>query len=87
MSQSTNQISVLPQNNNGPIQRPQNIGEPQNVNGQFQRLRNTDDFIAIQQHASLVNGAYPFIRIQDIENQTHQNMQFSTMLFLGTSFP
>ncbi|KAF0538175.1 hypothetical protein F8M41_008127 [Gigaspora margarita] len=86
MSQSTIQITVQPRNNNGQIQRPQNIGGPQNVNGQFQRLQNTDDFIANQQHADLVNGSDPFTRTQDIENGTQQNIQFPTMLFLGSSF-
>ncbi|CAG8767366.1 11186_t:CDS:2, partial [Gigaspora margarita] len=87
MSQSTIQIAVQPRNNNGQIQRPQNIGGPQNVNGQFQRLQNTDNFIANQQHADLVNGVFsgsdPFTRTQDIENETQQNIQFPTMLFLG----
>ncbi|CAG8805482.1 37227_t:CDS:1, partial [Gigaspora margarita] len=72
MSQFTIQIGVQPQNNYGQVQRPQNNGGPQNANGQFQRLQNTDDFIAIQQHADLVNGAYPFTRKHEVENQTQQ---------------
>ncbi|KAF0538176.1 hypothetical protein F8M41_008128 [Gigaspora margarita] len=87
MNQSTIQIAVQPRNNNGQIQRPQNIGGQQNVNGQFQRLQNTDNFIANQQHADLVNGSDPFTRTQDIENETQQNIQFPTMIFLGSPFP
>ncbi|RIB25093.1 hypothetical protein C2G38_2166825 [Gigaspora rosea] len=80
MSQST-------QNNNGPIQRPQNIGGSQSANSQFQRLQNADDSIAIQKHTDLVNGTYPFTETQDAENQTQPSIQFPTMLFLGSSFP
>ncbi|CAG8819999.1 15578_t:CDS:1, partial [Gigaspora margarita] len=83
MSQSTNQSDAQPQNNNRQLQRHQNIGRQQNSYGQPQRLQNTSDFIAIQQHNELVNGAHPFTRIQDIENQTQQSTQFSTILFLG----
>ncbi|CAG8697490.1 25793_t:CDS:2 [Gigaspora margarita] len=82
--QSTIQPNAQPQNNNGQPQRHQNIGRLQNAYGQLQRLQNTS---AIQQHNELVNGTHPFTRIQYVENQTLQSTQFSTMLFLGSSFP
>ncbi|CAG8514801.1 39349_t:CDS:2 [Gigaspora margarita] len=79
MSQSTIQIGAQSQNNNGLLQRHQNIGGPQNASGQLQRLQNTEDFIDTQQYNGLVNGAYPLIEIQDVENQTQQSTQFSTI--------
>ncbi|KAF0497551.1 hypothetical protein F8M41_020680 [Gigaspora margarita] len=87
MSQSTIQLNAQPQNKNVQPQRSQNIGRLQNVYGQLQRLQNTSDLFAIQQHNELVNGTHPFTRIQYVENQTLQSTQFSTMLFLGSSFP
>ncbi|CAG8741841.1 16521_t:CDS:1, partial [Gigaspora margarita] len=78
MSQSTIQIGVQSQNNNGQLQRPQNIGGQQNANGQLQRLQNTGGFIATQKHTDLVNGTYPFNKVQNVENQAQQSTQFST---------
>ncbi|RIB25092.1 hypothetical protein C2G38_2166824 [Gigaspora rosea] len=85
MSQSTIQIDTQSQNNNGQLQRYQKIGEPQNANNQLQRLQNTEDFIATQQPTDLVNGTYPFTEIQDVENQTQQSTQFSTIQRMSSS--
>ncbi|CAG8653630.1 20933_t:CDS:2 [Gigaspora margarita] len=86
ISQSTIQIGAQSQNNNGQLQRRQNIVGLQNVSGQLQRLQNTEDFIDTQQHTDLVNGTYPLTEIRDIENQTQQSAQFSAMLFSGFLF-
>ncbi|KAF0449280.1 hypothetical protein F8M41_002541 [Gigaspora margarita] len=100
MSQSTNQIiSVHLQNNNGQLQRPQNFGGPRNANGRFQRTTNigmlpirhqnaanlfSSVFPTVQQYTDLISGADPFIRTQA---PSPHNNRFSTLLFLGDSFP
>ncbi|CAG8525415.1 11275_t:CDS:1, partial [Dentiscutata erythropus] len=91
MNQFTNQIiGVQLQNNNGQLQRPQNISGPQNANGQLQRTTNigmppmrpqntanpvTGIFTSFQQYADLTNGSDPFSRTQGV---ALQSTRFST---------
>ncbi|RIB30094.1 hypothetical protein C2G38_2153523 [Gigaspora rosea] len=102
MNQSANQtISAQPQNN-GQLQRSYNLGGPQNAGGFLQRTSNistrslrpqntvnifADDFINIRRYTDLVEGIDLSIRTQDIENQSSQGVQFSTLLISGYSFP
>ncbi|CAG8525435.1 11276_t:CDS:1 [Dentiscutata erythropus] len=101
MNQTTNQIiGVQPQNNNGRLQRLQNIGGPRNANSQVPRIPNigmpplrtqnnvnlfTSNFTAVQH--DLINGTDPFTRMQGVENLPPQSPQLSAVLFLGVSFP
>ncbi|CAG8783384.1 25384_t:CDS:2, partial [Racocetra persica] len=73
MNQSTAQmINAQPQNNNGQLQRPQNMGGPQNGSGQFQGALNIR--IGRNAHIDLAGGT-AFTRTQDIENPQLQRIQ------------
>ncbi|CAG8785710.1 21531_t:CDS:1, partial [Dentiscutata erythropus] len=82
MNQPTIQTGTLPQNNNGQLQRPQNIGGPQTVYGQLQRPQNTANLFtdAVRQYDDLVSGTnlFPLARIQDAENPPQQSAPFFT---------
>ncbi|CAG8566325.1 8105_t:CDS:1, partial [Cetraspora pellucida] len=103
MSQFTSQIiNVQLQNNNGQLQRPQNVGGLHNVNGQLQRASNigwqhtrlqnntnllSGAFIAIQYYEDLVRDTDLFTRTQGIEIPPPQGTQSLTLLISGLSFP
>ncbi|RIB11771.1 hypothetical protein C2G38_2249946 [Gigaspora rosea] len=83
MDRSTNQAAgTQPQFNNVQPQRLQNIGgqlpRPQNNENNADRFDNAFD---------LVNGTEPFNRMENIEHPPEQDIQFSTSLFSGQSFP
>ncbi|CAG8750822.1 26808_t:CDS:1, partial [Racocetra persica] len=92
MNQSTALIANSQlQNNNGSLQRPQNISSSQNANGQFrgasniggQPLRLQNQLISItiaaQYYIDLVEGTDPFTRTQGLENSSPQNSQSLTL--------
>ncbi|CAG8702835.1 26318_t:CDS:1 [Dentiscutata erythropus] len=102
MNHSTNQfVSAQPQNN-GQLQGSYNVSGPQNAGGLLQRTLNTgpqssrpqntvniivNTFIDIQRYIDLVKGMDPFTKTQGIENSQSQDVQFSTLLISGYSFP